>query len=568
MLLALEIKNFALIDELKVSFYKGLNILTGETGAGKSIIIDAVNMVIGGRADRNFVRTGADKSTIQAIFSLDNLDKINETLEEFGIDLDSHNILIITREIYSNGRSISRVNGIIVTQTVLKSITQDLIDIHGQHEHQSLLNPAYHIDMLDAYGGKDLLDLANQVAEKYRKLQGLKSKLSSICFDDMERERKIDLIKFQINEIEMANLQVHEEEELIGQRDILANSEKIYQALAEAYQDLDGENINLSVLGGLARAVSNMQKVAEFDEKLLDFSSILEEIQYRLEDVTRDMRDYKEGLDFEPESLENIEMRLDLISMLKRKYGKTIGEILKYKEKLENEMWEFENIEEEIKKIKKQIDLKSQELKELSIKLSRLRQKAAIDFEKKLTDILLTLNMGKVEFKVLFNREQDNCDIQFTSRGIDHIEFVISTNLGEPLKPLSKIVSGGEMSRIMLAFKTILANIDSIPTLIFDEIDSGISGRTAQVIGERLYYISNSHQIICITHLPQIASMANHHYLIEKTESGNNMKTSVTKLSKEGQIKELGRLLGGDLTDITIKHAKEMIKQAHLRKTN
>ncbi|QUH20705.1 DNA repair protein RecN [Alkaliphilus sp. B6464] len=569
MLLELEIRNFALIDELNIAFHKGLNILTGETGAGKSIIIDAVNMAIGERADRSFVRSGSDKCMVQAIFSANDLDDFDDILEQYGIEIDSENILVVTRDIHSNGRSTCRINGIIVTQAVLKMITQRLIDIHGQHEHQSLLNSSFHIDMLDSYGGKEILDLVDSVSKKYNELQTLERELSSICFDEMERERKIDLMKFQIEEIESANLITDEEEELGKQRNILSNSEKIYQTLSNAYETICGENLDTSVLDKLSNIVHSMYGIVSLEEKFLDFNNILEEAKYKLEDVARDIRDYKDQIDFEPKVLEHIEMRLDLINSLKRKYGSSIQEMLQYKARLEADLWEFENNEEEIRRIKKEIDSKSKELKNLSIELSLLRRAIASDFEKKITGILLTLNMGKVQFKVSFdNKENDYSDIKFTSKGIDQIEFTISTNLGEPLKPLSKIASGGEMSRIMLAFKTILADVDNIPTLIFDEIDTGISGRTSQIIGERLYDISNHHQIICITHLPQIASMANHHYLIEKVEKENNMKTMVKKLNREKQIKELGRLLGGELTDITIKHAEEMIDQAHLRKSN
>ncbi|MBU5677555.1 DNA repair protein RecN [Alkaliphilus sp. MSJ-5] len=569
MLLELEVRNFALIDELNIAFHKGLNILTGETGAGKSIIIDAVNMAIGERADRNLIRSGSDKCMVQAIFSANDLNGFDDILEQYGIEIDSENILVVTREIHSNGRSTCRINGIIVTQAVLKMITQRLIDIHGQHEHQSLLNSSFHIDMLDSYGGKEILSLVDSVSKKYSELQVLERELSSICFDEMERERKIDLMKFQIEEIESANLITDEEEELGKQRNILSNSEKIYRTLSNAYETICGENLDTSVLDKLSNIVHSMYGIVSLDENFLDFNNILEEAKYKLEDVARDIRDYKDQIDFEPKVLEHIEMRLDLINSLKRKYGSSIQEMLQYKARLEADLWEFENNEEEIGRIKKEIDSKSKELRNLSIELSLLRRTIAADFEKKITGILLTLNMGKVQFKVSFdNKENDYSSIKFTSKGIDQIEFTISTNLGEPLKPLSKIASGGEMSRIMLAFKTILADVDNIPTLIFDEIDTGISGRTAQIIGERLYDISNHHQIICITHLPQIASMANHHYLIEKIEKENNMKTIVKKLNREKRIKELGRLLGGELTDITIKHAEEIIDQAHLRKSN
>ncbi len=566
MLLELEIKDFALIDKLNISFNKGLNILTGETGAGKSIIIDAVNMAIGERADRSFIRSGCDKCMVQAIFSVENSSGIDTILKQYGIEIDEddHSTLIITREIHLNGRSTCRINGVIVTQTVLKSVTQKLIDIHGQHEHQSLLNSNFHIDMLDSYGGIEVLNLVNCVSSLYQELHILKKKLNTICFDEMERERKIDLIKFQIDEIESAKLISGEEEELKKQKSILSNSEKIYQALSNIYETLHGENLDSSVLDKISNSVNAVNSISFLDDQFVCFKETFEEVQYKLEDVSRDIRRYIDEIDFDPKILEEIEIRLDIVNTLKRKYGNTVEEVLEYKEKIQSELWEFENNDEEITKLKEQIDCKYNELSKKSIELSSLRKVVASDFENKLTEILLSLNMGKVQFKVSFNNEQN----KFTSKGMDQIEFMISTNLGEPLKPLSKIASGGEMSRIMLAFKTILANVDNIPTLIFDEIDTGISGRTAQIIGEKLYDIANHHQIICITHLPQIATMADHHYLIEKVEIENNVKTVVEKLEKSRQIEELGRLLDGELTDITIKHAAEMIKQAHLKKSN
>lgn len=568
MLLELEVKNFALIDKLNITFHKGLNILTGETGAGKSIIIDAVNMAIGERADRNFVRSGESKCLVQAIFSVHHLDAFGDTLHQYGIDLENDNTLIITREIHQNGRSICRVNGIIVTQTILKSITQQLIDIHGQHEHQSLLHPGSHIDMLDAYGGKGISSILSLVSSKYNELQALEKKLSLICFDEMERERKIDLMKFQIQDIASTNLKANEEEDLKKQKNILSNGEKIFQVLSDAYENLYGENLGSSVLDRLSNISHNIHNISSLDEKFLDYFNTIEELRYKLEDITRDMRTYKDEIDFDPQMLEDVELRLDTISMLKRKYGKSIQEILIYKEKLQEELYKYENNNEEIQNIKAEIAIKNKELSVMSKKLSSLRKSVAKDFQKKITDILLTLNMGKVQFEVSFNTDNTNCsDLKFTSKGIDQVEFIISTNLGEPLKSLSKIASGGEMSRIMLAFKTILADVDNIPTLIFDEIDTGISGKTAQIIGERLYDISTHHQIICITHLPQIASMADHHYLIEKIEKDNNMKTTVSNLNIDEKVDEIGRLLGGDLTDITVKHAQELINQAHLKKS-
>ncbi|ABW19147.1 DNA repair protein RecN [Alkaliphilus oremlandii] len=568
MLLELEIKDFALIDQLNISFKEGLNILSGETGAGKSIIIDAVNMAIGERADRSFIRSGCDKASVQAIFHVKNIEDMNQVLEEYGVnDGEGYDTLIITRDIYANGRSTCRVNGVIVTQSVLKIITQKLIDIHGQHEHQYLLNPSFHMDMLDLYGGKDILDLVSNVSVLYHELQTVQEKLDSICFDEAEKQKRIDLIKFQLDEIGGANLFPEEEEELKKQKKILSNSEKIYQSLSNIHEILYGENSESSVLDRIYSTVNAMSNILPLDEKFMYFNNVLEETQYKLEDISREMRTYIDHIDFDSKILEEVENRLDLINTLKRKYGNTIEEILLYQQKIELELRDFEKNDVAICNLKQEIDVKYNELKKQSLKLSLLRKSIAIDFEQKLTDILQTLNMGKVQFKVSFTNEKEiQTDLKFTSKGIDQLEFIISTNLGEPLKSLSKIASGGEMSRIMLAFKTILADVDNISTLIFDEIDTGISGRTAQIIAERLHNLSEHHQIICITHLPQIAAMADHHYLIEKIEKENKINTIVKKLNDLEQVHELGRLLDGKLTDITLQHAEEMIRQAHLRK--
>ena len=564
MLLELEVRDFALIDQISIDFHNGLNILTGETGAGKSIIIDAVNMAIGERADRNFVRSGSNKATIQAIFSIANIKDLDEILQKYGIEIDDERILIVTREIYASGRSVSRINGIAVNQRILKLITENLIDIHGQHEHQSLLNSAFHIELLDAYGGKEIQEILILLWERYDRYLSLQNQLKSFLGNERERERNIDLLKFQINEIDNANLHKGEEEELNQRRIILSNSEKIYSILGSIYEEFYQGNLSYSLLDTVSKNIKALKTISDFDEKLLYFYTVLEEVQYKIEDIIREVGNYKDNIDFQPNMLNEIEERLDIINNLKRKYGNNIEEILFYRDKAQKELDNYIHREEKVKEIEKSIIQEKKELEVLSKSVNKLRKIAAKTFETKLIKVLEDLNMGKVFFAINIEELKDsNGQLKFSAKGIDKVEFMISTNVGEPLKPLSKIASGGEMSRIMLALKTILARIDNIPTLIFDEIDTGISGITAQIVGEKLYNIANNRQVICITHLPQIAAMADTHFLIEKKSEKNITKTNVKKLDKNKRLHELGRLLGGDITEITLKHAAEMIEIAN-----
>ena len=564
MLLELEVKDFALIDHLNIQFHKGLNILTGETGVGKSIIIDAVNMAIGERADREYVRSGAKKAVIQAIFSINNLKGLNVVLDKYQIDIDDDKLLIVSREIYSTGRSISRVNGVIVNQSILKSITEKLIDIHGQHQHQSLLNTEFHINVLDVYGGKQIEELLDLYYEEYENYILLRKELDNYNYDGMERERKIDLLKFQLEEIDSAKLQIGEEEVLNQQRSLLSNSEKIYTTLAGIYEDFYNSNQQPSVLEKIAKGVKTLRGISTFDTNLNHFYSIIEEIQYRIEDVTNDIRNYKERIDFNPQLLQEIEKRLDVIHGLKRKYGASIEEILIYREKIGLELDSCIHSEERILNIKNQLKATKEKLQKTAVRINQLRVETAKFFEAELVNILSELNMKKVSFSILVTQQKDhNGELKLTPNGSDKVEFMISTNIGEPLKPLCKIVSGGEVSRIMLALKTILAELDNIPVLIFDEIDTGISGITAQIVAEKLHHISKSHQVICITHLPQIASMAGVHFMIDKESEDDMTKTIVKELDWNNRLFELGRLLGGDVTEITLKHAEEMINKAH-----
>jgi DNA repair protein RecN (Recombination protein N) len=562
MLLELSIHNFALIEKLNIQFEHGLNILTGETGAGKSIIIDAVNMAIGERSDKAYVRTGADKAVIQAVFCVEN-QNLKEIFDENGIDFSDGQTIILTREIYANGRSVSRVNDRTVTLSLVKEISKHLLDIHGQHAHQSLLYPENHIDILDAFEEESLIDLKKQVADKFFYLQTLKNKLASLGGDQFETERKKELLRFQLNEIDGAKLCKDEEEELNYQHQFLSNSEKIYNAMENAYIRIyEGTPTYSPITDILGNIINELDEIKQFDEKIATIHDTLRDSLYTIEDVAREIRNFRDRIEFNPQLLEQIEKRLDIIASLKRKYGKTIQEILSYREKIYNELNELENREQIIEHLENEIDQIQSELFVLSKQLSDKRKKIAQKLENHISEELSSLNMKQATFKIHFYKNQDEKQMPvFTSKGIDKVEFLISTNSGEPPKPLAKIASGGEISRIMLAFKTILAKTDSTPTLIFDEIDSGISGQTANIVGEKLAKISKEHQVLCITHLPQIALMADHHYYIEKISHNLSTITVVKKLKERDRIIELGRLLGSKtLTDLTLQHAKEMIQ--------
>lgn len=559
MIIELSIKNFAIIDNLKINFTKGFNVLTGETGTGKSIIVESIGMILGQRANRNLVRSGKDKAILEGVFYLENPQKVNMILDRYGIDKDPENYLIITREIFSNGRSVSRVNGRTVTLIMLNDITSNLVDIHGQYEHQSLLQIENHIKLIDTFGDYELKRLLEQVEGKYKELSQEKRKLKDLTLDSIERDREMDLLKYQIEEIENSNLDKLDEEELLSEYNKISNIKEIEMVLGETANIMkdDGYN-NYSIVDSINRCISNMNKIKGYGEEFEEYGKTLEYINYELQDLYRNIVNYLEKLDMDNERLMELEERIDTINKLKRKYGNSIDEILQYKDKIKERYNVLLNVEQAIEKINTNISIMEEELSHNCSKLTDLRKKISKSIEKMITQELKDLNMNNVVFKVDFKRLE-----RFTEIGWDKIEFLISTNKGEDLKPLSQIVSGGEMSRIMLAFKRILADYDNIPTLIFDEIDTGISGRTGQVVGEKMKMISKNHQVICISHLPQIAALADTHFLIDKETVDDKTTTIVKKLEDEERIDELSRLLGGvDLTDTTKLHAKEMLEMS------
>lgn len=563
MLLELNIENFVLIENVNINFTEGFNVLSGETGAGKSIVIDAISLALGGKSSKNYVRTGKQKAVIQTVFTFED-NGIKQLLDEYGIDCDD-NIIILNREIFGTGKSISRINGRIVQLAFAKKIAKMLIDIHGQHEHQSLLYTDNHLNMLDLFGNEILVKNLEKVNKKYNQLKEIEKKLKKIDQNDKERERRIDLIKFQIEEIDSCSIKEGEDADLSKEFELLKNSEKIFEIIHESHDKISaGLDDKQSILGTLSEILVKFEDICGLDENIMNFNNELQDIFYRLQDITTDMRHYGENITYDSEALFEIEKRLDTINNLKRKYGNTIEEILEYRNKMSKELEELEDSANRIESLKEEIEICKKEYLKLSKLLSKQRKEISKGFESKMMKELKDLNFENAEFKVNITTNVDkNNNLVFKKNGIDKVEFLISTNPGEPLKSLSKVASGGEISRIMLAMKVILAKIDNIETLIFDEIDTGISGKTANVVGEKIALISRTHQTICITHLPQIAVMADSHLFIEKITSENQTTTLIKKLNTKDRINEISRLIGGNvITDLTLKNAKEMLNMA------
>ena len=556
MILELYMKNCALVEELRLSIDKHLNILTGETGSGKSIIIDALGLCLGEKYDRSFLRKGTEKGIVEAVFTSDST-HLKKVLEKNDIEIDEDNLLVITRVIYNDGKSVARVNGRTIKLSVLKEISSTLIDVHGQHQNQALFNKETHLQFLDLFGENKLYLFKDDYRKVYQDYIKVKNALNTLTEnkDDMQIQREIDLLKFQINEIDSANLDENEYEELLKQRDIFRNSEKIYNNLNLTYQKLYDGSVNAVDLIG--NASNELSSISEYDKVLSEYSENVERIMYELQDIAREIRNYKDSIDFEPYELEQIEVRIDEINNLKRKYGNSIEEIFDFYNNIKARLDEILNRDEKVEQLKKEILRIENVLKEKSDNLSNERKKVAKKLEEVLLVELKSLNMKNVAFKVNF--EESN----YTIDGKDDIEFMISFNLGEDIKPIYKVASGGEMSRFMLAFKTILADIDQIDTLVFDEIDTGISGIAAQIVGEKLSQIAMKKQIICITHLPQIAANADTHYCIEKNTSNDRTFTSITKLDYKQKRDEIARLIAGsNITEKTIEHANEIIELA------
>lgn len=554
MLEYLHIKNVALIDEQTINFNEGLNILTGETGAGKSMVIDSINFVLGEKVSKDFIRNGQESALVEILFFLKD-NKVIEAIKDMDIELDAYNSLIISRELNKSGRTVCKINGRVSTIIMVKEISSLLIDIHGQHQHQSLLNPSKHIVLLDQFCTEEFFKLKHKLNEQYHEYKNIQNTINQLIGDESQRQQKIDILQYQVNEIENANLKVDEEENLLQQRKILASTEKLSKGLEEINILLNGDEFNSDgVISQIGRIGTLLKDLSSIDSSLDEVSKLADTVELQLDEMLLEIRHYNKEIDHNPESLYEIETRLDLIYNLKKKYGSNIKEILNYYTKTKNQLDFILNSEEQLKKLNKDLKSKEKNIIELCQKISDARKSKADEVQKQIEDTLIDLEMKSAKFKIQIDKREN-----FTDNGWDKVEFLISANRGETLKPLSKIASGGEMSRVMLAIKTVLADIDNIETLIFDEIDTGVSGRTAQKVAEKMKYISNNHQILCITHLPQIAAMADSHYLIEKKEQNNRTVTQVFDLTSEQSVSELARLIGGaTITNATITAAKEM----------
>lgn len=560
MLLQLNISNFALIENLSISFEKGFNVFSGETGAGKSILIDAISYVLGGKFSRDFIRTGENRTYVEAIFSIEN-DKIKRILDEEEIEYED--IIIISRETFQSGKSIIKVNGRSVLVSNLRKITSTLIDIHGQHENQNLLDPVKHITYLDEYSSKDIGDLLLKYKSKFDELKQIESKISELKGKDGDRDREIDFLKFQIDEIKSAKLDLNEEGELEKKFSILSNAEKIGSVLSNCYSMLyEGTEGASSIYDALGQVYRELNGIEKHIESIKPITSSLEGIYYDLEEYISEIRKIKDSVYYDENELEFINSRMYLISSLKKKYGNTIKDIMDYYSKIEKQYDELINISEVINKLNNdEVQLKN-ELSDFSEEIHKIRVLYSKKLEKLITNELSYIGMNNSTFSISIEGTEE-----FTPIGKDKVQFLISTNPGEPLKPLEKVVSGGELSRVMLALKTVFVDKDEIPSVIFDEIDTGISGRIAQCVGEKMYNVSLCHQVFCVTHLPQIASISDAHYLVSKEIVGKKTFTIVERLSKEEKELEVAKMIGtSEVTKITLEHARELIKMSDAKK--
>ena len=548
MLSLLRIRDFALIEELSIEFGEGLNILTGETGAGKSIIINALGLVLGEKACPEDVRSDTARAVVEAVF---------ETGREE---------LLIRREIAPSGRGKCFANEKMVLRSRLKEIGEGLVDIHGQHTHQSLLHLANHLDLLDGLG--KLMPLRQEADQTFEEYLHLKRELGNLEEEFKERERKIDLLRFQIKEIEMAGLEIGEEERLLCERTLLRNAESLFHCSNEAYKVLDEDEPEVvSVRTGLGSILNSLRRLSQIDSKTKPFLDSVEEVLVTLEDISFELRNYRDGIEFSQESLLAVEERLDTLAQIKRKYGGGIKEAFARLDSLKHELSRMEHSQERIDELAAEIEEVAGRLIKKSLLLSGKRKKVAKRLEKGVEEELAHLGMKNTHFKVDIRKKEagervGEEDLMVDPKGCDQVEFLISPNPGERLKPLAKIASGGELSRIMLAMKGILAGVDEIPVLIFDEIDVGIGGATARVVGERLSSLSKSHQVICITHLPQIASLADIHFRVEKSTIEGRTTTLIKSLNQEERIFEIARMFGGEkVSETSLKQAREMLKR-------
>ena len=536
----IHIKNIGIIDDLEINLNKGMNVFTGETGAGKSLIIDAINIICGGRFSKEIIRKGENHSYVElCMYSPDDINSVDGNI-------------IITREIYSNGRNMCKINGRLVTVAELKNFMSNYIEIHGQNANQQLFDNKTHIKYLDNFIGKEIFDLKVEYKNKYTRYNEIKRELRENYGEEKEKQRKLDLLRYQLNEIQEAKLKTGEEEKLEEKRKIILNSEKIAKNLSEANEAV-GEN----VIDMLSSAIRALEKIEEIDSKYTETIENLRNSYYNLQEVSRDINNYMEDIEFDEQEIEKIETRLDTIYNLKRKYGNNIEEILKYGEEVKTEIDKIENVDKYNEQLKKEQKELENEMTKLAEKISEIRKEEAQKLSSKINKELLDLEMTnaiiniKVEYKIN----------EFFEDGKDSVQILIKTNVGENESELSKIASGGEMSRIMLAIKKVLTEVDRIPVVIFDEIDTGISGKASRTVASKMKSISKEHQVICVSHLAPIAAIADYNYFISKKVENERTTTSVQLLNEQEVICEIARISSGEINEVTLKYANELRNQ-------
>ena len=547
MLSVLHIENIAVIEQADIVFNQGFNVLTGETGAGKSIVIDAISAILGERAYRDMVRTGAAKASVRALFR-----QVPELpwFQENGVEYDQETV--IQRDVYLDGKNVCRVNGSLVTVTILHKLGIQLINIHGQHDSASLFDEENHLRFLDAFA--DNASLLTDYQEKYAAVFKLRREIDRMTMDESEKLRRMETLKYQIAEIEKAELQPGEDEELEQRRKLLQNSEKLSQGLDEATEALLGGDDSDGAAALLAQAAYALSRIARYSDDYSAFQERLTDLKYQVQDIADEVRDARDDLSYSADELETIESRLDIIHRLRRKYGADCKEILAYLDKAQKELDDIEFADDRVEQLKKQLAKKEKAAWDAALELRKDRQQKAEEMSQKILTELSQLDMPRVQFSCRFR------ETELTENGADAVAFYMSANVGEDLKPMSKVASGGELARIMLSMKNVLAEKDQVGTLIFDEVDTGVSGRAAQRIAEKLRALAKHKQVLCVTHLPQMAALADTHMLISKSERGGRTFTTVTPLDREGRKQELARIIGGThITETTLKSAEEML---------
>ncbi|KEI14981.1 DNA recombination protein RecN [Clostridium novyi B str. ATCC 27606] len=560
MLLQLNIKNFALIEELTINFEKGFNVLTGETGAGKSILIDTINYVLGGKFNKGLIRTGENRTFVEAIFDIENSTVVNMLKH---MDIFCEDLLIISRETFKSGKSVVKANGKSLLISDIRKISNILINIHGQHDNQELLNSSKHIYYLDKFGEELLNDSLNNYKNNYEELLQIDNKIKEFGIEDGEKEKLMDFLKYQIEEIESLKLKSGEDKKLEEQYSILNNAEKINNALSESYNILYNSSDNYtSIYDLLNKVIREIRSVENHMEKVKGIADSLEECYFNIEQNITDIRNIQNTVIYDKNELELINSRIFQIDSLKRKYGSTIDDILLYKDKIQNQFDEMNNSSKIIEKLKIKRNNIIKKLKKQAKIIHNIRLDVSSILEKRIKEKLDYVGLEKSVLKINVDFKDD-----FYMNGCDKVKFLISTNPGEPLQPLDKVVSGGELSRIMLSLKTAFVDKDEIPSVIFDEIDTGISGRVAQRVAEKMYLISRGHQVFCVTHLPQIASMSDNHFLVSKDVKNGKTYTNIVPITNEEKESEIARMIGGsEITELTLKNAKEMVNIAIKRK--